>query len=454
MFYNKNKDLDAKVEILKDEGLNFQVKVTLPAGLIDSKVQNEIASLSGKIKMPGFRAGKVPKAIVEKKYSASARQDVLQHEINHIIDKIVKDNNLNIATDPKLDDFKAENGKDAEFTVKFERSPKVELPDFKKISVEKAVLKVDSKDIDEKLEQIASASKEFTKESKAKAAMGDQITLDAIGYVDGVAFDGGNLKSHKLVLGSKSFIDTFEDQLVGTKKGDEISVNVTFPKEYHAAELAGKPSEFKVKVLAVHKPEAVEINDEFAKKFKFESVEKLKEQIADSIRFEFADSINTIMKMSLFDQLEKMLDFEVPASLTEREYNILKSQGEELKASDETLKDKSEKDLDSYYQKLAMRRVRIGLMLAEYVKAKELRIEQNDIREAIMAQARSFPGQEMAIFDYYQKNQNALEALKGPILEEKGVKHIFDNEVKLKEKEYSKKDLEKFLEKENNRDLV
>lgn len=454
MLEKKSKDLDTTVAIIKDEGLDFQAKVTIAASFIDAKVQAELKNVSTKVKMPGFRPGKIPKATIERKYSASVRQDVLEREINHIIDKIVKDNKLNIATNPKLEDSKYEVGQDVEFTVKFERSPKVELPDFKKISIEKAVLKVDSKDINEKLEKIADASKEFTKESKAKAAMGDQITLDAIGYVDGVAFDGGNLKSHKLVLGSKSFIDTFEDQLVGAKKDDEITVNVTFPKEYHAADLAGKPSEFKVKVLAVHKPTAVEINDEFAKKFKFENVEKLKEQIADSIRFEFADSINTIMKMSLFDQLEKMLDFEVPESLTEREYDILKSQGEELEASDETLKSKSEDDLDSYYRKLAMRRVRIGLMLAEYVKEKNIRIEQNDIREAIMAQARSFPGQEMAIFDYYQKNQNALEALKGPILEEKGVKHIFDNEVKLKEKEYSKKDLEKFLEKENNRDLV
>ena len=450
----KNKDLNSKIEILKDEGLDFHAKVSLAASFIDSKVQTELENISGKVKMPGFRAGKVPKSIVEKKYGASARQDVLQHEINHTIDKIVKDNKLNIATDPKLDDFKAESGKDVEFVVKFERAPKVDLPDFKKISIDKPLLKVGDKDIEERLEKIADAAKEYTKESKAKAAKGDQVTLDAIGYVDGVAFEGGNLKAHKLVLGSKTFIDTFEDQLVGTKKGDEVSVNVTFPENYHAANLAGKPSEFKVKVFAVHKPEAVEINDEFAKKFKFDSVDKLKEQIADSVKFEFADSIKTIMKMSLFDQLEKVLDFEVPASLVEREYNILKSQGEELKASDETLKTKFEKDLDKYYRKLALRRVRIGLMLAEYVKEKNLRIEQNDIRQAIIDQARSFPGQESAVFDYYQKNQQALEALKGPILEEKGVKYIFENEVKIKEKEYSKKDLEKFLDKENNRDLI
>jgi len=450
----KNKGPETKITELKNEGLDFQVKVKIPSSIIETKVQDELLKLVSRVTMPGFRPGKVPVSTVEKKHGASVRQDVLAHETNHITQRIIKENKLNIATDPKIEDLKNETGKDVEFTLKFERLPKIDIPDFKKISIDKPVLKVAEKDIDEKIEKLAEFSKDYSKESKSKAAKGDQVTIDAVGYVDDVAFEGGKLTGHKLVLGSKSFIDTFEDQLVGTKKDEEVTVNVTFPENYHAADLAGKPAKFEVKILAVHKPEEVEINDEFAKKFKFESVEKLREQVANNIRAEFAEPIGTIMKMSLFDQLEKMLDFEVPASLIQREYQILKSQGEQLKESDPSLKDKADKDLDKYYQKLALRRVRIGLMLAEYVQAHELRIEQNDIKAAVMSQARNFPGQEMAIIEYYQKNQNALEALKGPILEEKGVKHIFENAIKIKEKEYSRKDLEKFLEKENNRDLI
>jgi trigger factor len=447
-------DLDIRTTILKDEGLEFHAKVEIPINIINDKIQKELLNLSSKVKMDGFRAGKVPKNIVQKKYGASVRGDILQHEVSHAIDKIVKDNKLNIATDPKIEEFKAEDGKDVEFKLKFERLPKIEMPDFKKVSVEKPILKIDDKDVSEKLNKLAEFSKDFSKESKSKASKGDQVTIDAIGYVDGEAFEGGKLNSHKLVLGSKSFIDTFEDQLIGTKKGDEVTVKVKFPEKYHAENLAGKPSEFKVKVLTVHKPDETEINDEFAKKFKHESVDKLKEQISSNLKAEFADPINTIMKMSLFDQLEKVLDFEVPTSLVDREYEILKSQAQQLKESDDTLKGKSEEDLDKYYKKLSLRRVRIGLMLAEYVQLKKLTIEQNDIKDAVMAQARNFPGQEMEIIEYYQKNQSALEALKGPILEEKGVKYLFENEIKIKEKEYSRKELEKFLEKENNRDLI
>lgn len=454
MSENKIKSADCKVKILKDEGLNFEVKIQIPADIIDSKINSELSNVSTKVKMDGFRAGKVPKSVVEKKYGTSVRQDILQQEINLMINNVVKDNNLVIAADPKIDDFKAEKGRDIEFNVKFERMPKVDMPDFKKISIEKAILQVSEKDLEERLAKLAESSKEFLIESTTKATKGDQVTLDAVGYVDGVAFDGGKLQGHKLVLGSKSFIDTFEDQLIGVKKGDEVTVKVTFPENYHATDLAGKPSEFIVKVIAVHKPHKTEINDEFAKKFNIESVEKLKEQVSEAIKIEYSEPVNTIMKMNLFDQLEKILTFEVPSSLIDREYQILKSQGEELKKSDESLKGKNDEELDTYYHKLALRRVRIGLMLAEYVQVKGIIIDQDDIRQAIAAQTRSFPGQEMAIVEYYQKNPKALEALKGPILEEKGVQYIFNNEINIKEKHYSRNELENYLDQENNRDLV
>ncbi|MGI4775927.1 MAG: trigger factor, partial [Janthinobacterium lividum] len=439
---------------LKNEGLDFHVEVKIPISIIDEKIKSEIAKIATTAKIKGFRTGKVPLNTVEKMYGNSVRNDILQNQVSYAIEHISDVNKINIATKPKIENFKADPQNDVEFTVKFERLPEITIPDLKKIVINKPILKVGEKEVEQRILQIAQPTRTFTKESKAKASQGDQVTLDAIGYIDGNVFDGSKLQSHKLVLGSKNFIDTFEDQLIGTKKGDEVTVRVNFPEQYHAINLAGKPAEFNVKILAVHKAAAIEINEELAKKFKLESVEKLQQQVQKDIEAEFSESIHTIMKMSLFDQLEKILDFSVPTSLVERENQILKSQAEQIKNSDLDLKDKSEQDLNNYYKKLSLRRVRIGLLLAEYVRSKDLRIEQNDIKEAVMSQAKNFPGQEMAIIEYYQKHPKALEDLKGPILEEKGVKYIFDNEAKIKEKEFTVKEFEKFLEKENERQII
>ena len=310
---------------------------------------------------------------------------------------------------------------------------------------EKPVLDVSKKDIDEQLDRILSFSKSYDKETKSKAKSGDQVTIDAIGYVNGEAFDGGKLNSHKLVLGSKSFIPGFEDQLIGSKAGDDVSVKVDFPKDYHSKDLAGKPSEFKVKVLAVHQESTQKIDDEFAKKFKCENVEQLREQISKNISSNYDESILTFMKMELFDKLEELLKFEIPASLLEREKEILKGQSSKL-GEDAEIKNMSDKEKVKYFDDLAARRVRIGLMLAEYVKQKGLSITEEDLRHALIEQAKNYPGQEQMVIEFYQKNKNALENLKGPILESKGVKAIFANEVVIKEKRYTADKLEKFLE--------
>jgi len=343
--------------------------------------------------------------------------------------------------------LKNEDNQDIEFVLKFELLPLVTLPDFKKISIEKPVLEVSKKDIDENLDKILSFSKSYDKETKSKAKAGDQVTIDAIGYVDEKAFEGGKLNSHKLVLGSKSFIPGFEDQLIGSKAGDDVSVKVDFPKDYHSKDLAGKASEFKVKVLAVHQENVPKIDDEFAKKFKCDNVGQLREQITANLRSNYDESILVLMKMKLFDKLEDLLKFDIPASLLKREKEILKGQTPQL-ADDAELKNMSEKEKDKYFDELAARRVRIGLMLAEYVKQKGLTITDTDVRHAIIEHAKNYPGQEQMVIEFYKKNNNALENLKGPILETKGVKAIFDNEIVIKEKSYTSEKLEKLLEDE------
>ncbi len=436
---------------LKTDKLNYHTKIVISKQEIDDIVSKELLNLSKKVKMAGFRAGKVPMKIIQDKYHSSIRTDTINNKVNEAIKSVVKENGLNIVGEPKIEEFKNEQNSDIEFVLKLELMPEIKLPDFKKITIEKPIVKVDKKDVDLQLEKLALSAKDFNKETEDAAKMGDQVTLDAVGYVDEVAFEGGKLENHKLVLGSKSFIDNFEDQLVGHNKGDEVSVNVTFPEVYHAKDLAGKKANFKVKIIAVHKAENSKIDDEFAKKFKFDNLDALKEQITKNTASSFDEPINTMMKMRLFDHLENELEFDAPNSMLEREYQILQNQANHASELDESFKSKSEDEIKSYLQKIAKRRVKIGLMLAEYVKVKGLKIDQNDVRNAVMAQARNYPGQEQQIIEFYTKNPKAIENLQGPILEDKAVQHIFAEEVTLNEKQYSKKDLEKMLEKENDK---
>ncbi|WP_341758710.1 trigger factor [Candidatus Tisiphia endosymbiont of Ditula angustiorana] len=440
-----------QVTELKNEGLDFEVKVVLSSSKIANEVQKELDSLAKKVKLDGFRVGKVPISIVNKKYKQSVRSDVVNHEINHAVQHVIKDHKLKTVGDPQLENLRNEENEDIEFTLKFELLPDIELPDFKKMKITHPKLVIKEDDVNKQIDKLASISKIYNKESKGKVKKGQEVTIDAIGYVNNEAFEGGKVTDYKLVIGSGAFIEGFEDQLIGTKTGDEVEVNVKFPEDYHMEQVAGQPAKFIVQVKAVHSADEVVVDDEFAKKFNCETLEELRDNISKSIENEYSESIRTLMKMSLFDQLEKLLTFNVPKSLIDQEISILKSQTERNSDSDSIFKDKSEAEVSEYYNKLVLRRVRIGLMLSEYMKIKNLHIEQKDLVSAIMAQARKFPGQETAIFDFYKKNPNALEHLKGPLLEEKTVQHIFDNEVILEEKNYTKEKLEEFLAQEEDR---
>ncbi len=435
-------------EISSDKN-TYYAQITIPNTHIEEKINHKLADISKTAKMDGFRVGKVPFSVIEKKYRVSARGEIIQEVVESAIQKVIHDKKLNVLLDPEINDFKAEDKQDIEFKAKFELMPEIVLPKLSEISIEKPVLKVAKKDVDEKLEKIAEYSQTFEKEKKGAAAKGDQVTLDAVGYVDGVAFDGGKLNAHKLILGSKTFIDNFEDQLIGSKVGDDVSVKVTFPENYTAKHLAGKPAEFQVKILAIHSATKVKIDDEFAQKLQFKTLEELRARIEEEIGREYEEPVRVIMKMRLFDQLEKLISFESPKTLLEKELNVLQSQKEYLISDDEKLKNMSEKELTDYFTKIAARRVNIGLLLAEYVRAKDLNITEEDLRNVILQQARQYPGQEMQIIEYYQKNKDAVANIKGPALEEKAVKNIFDKEIKLVEKTYNREELEEFLSKQS-----
>jgi trigger factor len=434
---------------LKNTNLDFYVKVTIAPDIIIDENIKELTKVAKKVKLDGFRTGKAPIKTIEKKYGSSIKQDVIQNQVTKAVQEIIKEKALDLFTTPKIEELVESDTLGLEFVIKFELNTKVSIPDFKLISLERPILKIDDKDIGNKITELAESLASYSKETEKKAKKNDQVTIDAVGYIKNEPFDGGKLEKYKLVLGSKSFIDNFEDQLIGHKVGDEILVKVTFPIDYQVEHLAGQAAEFQVKISSICQKDKLEIDEEFVKKLGLNNLEELKQKIALDIKNEADAEVHIIMKKNFFNQLEKILTFDVPQSLLHQEYVALKdriSNAGEL----ETFQNKSEEELDLYYNKLAMRRVRIGLILSEYVQSKNIIIETADIHKAILAQIATFPNQEKAIIDYYQKNPAALESLKGPILEEKAIEYIFQHEVQIVEKEYNSKQLEQFLEQESN----
>lgn len=439
---------------LKNEGLDFHVKVTIPSSKIDTKIQNELADLGRKVKIDGFRPGKIPLPILVKKYGASVKGDVIQKEINHSVGHVIKDHQLNVISGPKIEELKAEEGKNLEFILKFELMPNIEIPDLKKITIEKPVLKLSDKEIDKKLEELAQSLKTYDKEKKGKIEAGDLVTIDAVGYVGGKAFKEGEFKDKKLIIGNKypvhELLKDLDEHLTGAKVGDELTVKATLPKTYEVKELAAKKAEFKIKITAVHAAHIPKVDDDFAKSLNFKSLEELRENMVKSLQSQAEDSIDTLMKLRLFSKLEPLLGFEPPKSLLDKEYQILKSQTEEYKKAGID-SENGEENFDQYYGKLATRRVKIGLMISEYAKLKKLSVEQQDFMNEITRQMKSYPGHEKEVFEYYQKNQGAVASLRGKILEQKAIRHIIDNELSLTTKEYSLDKLRDLVDKEGDK---
>ncbi len=437
-----------KIIETQTDGLAFQAKVVIPNYIINQEIEKELNKLSKTIKLKGFRSGKVPTSFIDKKYGASIRHDIIQAQVQQAVNQIVKKNNLNIYSNPQIEFTEQDDKATIAFTAKFELLPIVSLPDFSKISLEKIQFKVQDTDVDEEIERFRKASKEYNEEKKDEITKGDQVIINADGYLDGKVFNGGKLENYKLVIGSKTFIDNFEDQLIGHKAGDHVTVKVTFPANYGARELAGKSAEFKVTIVTVYQPMVPPLDDEFAKKYDCANLGELRERCAESLKRTFNESIKTLMKIRLFDALEDILTFEVPESLVNQEYQSLKKSLEEASSYEEG-NPTNEHD-EAYYKKLVLRRVRIGLMLSQYMKVKGIHIEGNDIKEAIIMRARQFPGKEKEVMDFYKKNPDAIETLKGSITERKTVAHILTHAVQTTEKEYTKHQLEELLEKPFN----
>lgn len=417
-----------KATELKSESLKKEYSVVIPAADFEKEVDAKINQIAKTTKIPGFRPGKAPKEMLKQKYRASVLGEVLDETVRNATEEVIKSNKLNPVMMPNIKVTKFEDGKDIEFTLTVELMPEIKIGDLSAIKLEKLMAEVPAEEVEKALNYIAQSRRETVKvEEDRAAAKGDTVVIDFTGSIDGVEFQGGKGNNYPLELGSNSFIPGFEDQLIGKKAGDKVDVNVTFPENYHAKDLAGKASVFAVEIKELRAAKEVEINDEFAKSLGEENLDKLKAAIAERIKGDYEAASKMKLKRQLLDNLDNEYKFDVPAGLVDAEYKSIVDQYEQAKKYnqlDESEKNKSEEELLAEYKDIAVRRVKLGLLLSEIGKDAKVTITPDDINKAIMNEAKKYPGQEKAVFDYYLKNKQAIEALKAPVFEEKIVDYV------------------------------
>ena len=427
--------------------LEHSLKITIPAKNFAAKIDAKLAEIQKEAKIAGFRPGQAPMNLIKAKYEAAVKGEALDGLIQEEVEKTFKKENIRPALRPKVELDKFEDGKDITVKVEVEALPEVKVKDFTGLTVHRMKAVAGDKEITDALNKLAE-SKKTTEPCADKRATktGDVVVIDFIGTIDGAEFKGGNGKDYYLALGSNTFIPGFEDQLTGKKIGDTVDVNVTFPANYHAKELAGKKALFKTTLKELRQFKLPEINDEFAKGFGMENLAKLKEMIKTELDKEYTRVARTHAKRSLLDVLAAEYDFEVPAGMVDLEYNSIMAQYEQAKKEnrlDAEEKSKTEAEIKKEYRAIAERRVRLGLLLAEVANQNKVTLSNEDLTNAVMAEARRYPGQEKMVFEYYQKNPQAVESLRAPLFEEKVVDFML-GKVKVDEKEVSVKDLYDF----------
>ena len=431
-----------------NDGLKRGYNITVTAAELDAKVNEKLAEAAPEIEMKGFRKGKVPMALLKKQFGQRLLGEAMQETVDGAMNKHFEDSGDRPAMQPKVEmtneDWK--EGDDIEVAMSYEALPEIPETDLSKIKLEKMVVKADDKAIEEALGNLAENAQNFEERKKgSKAKDGDQVVIDFVGKVDGEAFQGGAAEDFPLVLGSGQFIPGFEDQLVGVKAGEEKAVEVTFPEAYGNTELAGKAAVFDVTVKAVKEPKPAPIDDELAKKFGAEDLEALKGQIAERLEAEYAGAARAVMKRALLDALDKAVSFDLPPSLVEAEANQIAHQLWHEENPDVHGHDHDKIEPTEEHTKLAERRVRLGLLLADIGQKAEVEVSDAEMTQAVMNQARQYPGQERQFFEFVQQNAQMRQQIQAPLFEDKVVDHIFE-QVSVKEKEVSKDKLQKAVE--------
>lgn len=415
-----------QVTELEGAGLKKQFKITVEAPEIDAEMETELKAAGERVRIPGFRPGNIPMKVLRQRYGKSVQGDVLKNVINKATSDLVQQRKLRPALTPQVNIEDYKDGGALIFNVSFEvfpESPEVKLDG---ITLSRSVFEITEKDIDEAGERIAERMPKMVPAREgAKAAEGNVVVIDFKGMIDGVAFPGGTAQDFRLELGSGQFIEGFEEQLVGASAGEERKVNVSFPKDYHSQDLAGKPALFEVTVKAIELKEKATIDEAFAAERGFESLGKLREAIGEQLKKEYDQVVRNQLKKELFDILEGKYDFDLPQGMVDLEFNSIWERLKQAQAmGDESVTGRSDEELKEEYTQISRRRVKLGLLLADIGNRNKLEISREELMRAVMQQASMYPGQEKMVMDFYRNNPERLEELRGPILEEKAVDYI------------------------------
>lgn len=435
-------------ETLKD-GLKRAYTITVTAAELEAKVQEKLLEAQPEVEIKGFRKGKVPLAILKKQFGQRLMGDAMQDAIDGAMKDHFDKSGDRPAMQPDVKMVGGESwkeGQDVVVEMTYEALPPIPDVDASAIVLDRLSVKADEASVEEALKNLAATAQSFEDRGKnGKSKSGDQVVIDFKGSVDGVEFEGGAGEDYPLVLGSNSFIPGFEDQLVGVKTGDDVSVNVTFPEAYGAAHLAGKAAVFACTVKGVKKPVAAELDDELAKKYGAEDLAALKGQISERLEAEYKGAARAVLKRALLDQLDAQVKFDLPPALVDAEAAQIAHQLWHEEHPDVHDHNHGNMEPTEEHKKLAERRVRLGLVLAEVGRKAEVTVSDAEMTQAVLAQARQYPGQERQYFEFVQKNPQMQQQLRAPIFEDKVVDHIVAG-AKVTEKEVSKDELQKFIE--------
>jgi len=424
------------------EGLKREYKIVISAKDIDDKVNARLGDIARQANLPGFRPGKAPLAVVKGRFGQAALGEVLNEALQSSSQQAMQERALKPALQPKLEVGAYAPGKDLEYTLAVEILPDIVPGDFSAIVLERLVCEADDKEVDGSIERIAADQTSYEKADR-KAEKSDAVLIDFVGKVDGVAFEGGAAKDHQLVLGSSSFVEGFEDQLLGAAAGDKRVVKITFPKAYANDKLAGKGAEFDVEVKEVRAAKKPKIDDDFAKGLGLENLEALKKAVREQIGKEYVSVARTRLKRSLLDKLSDSHDFAVPPGMVDLEFGHVWGQVEaDMKRTGVETPEpgKSLDEAKAEYRKISERRVRLGLLLSEVGRKNNIQVGQEEINRAIAEQARRFPGQEKQVFEYFSKSPEAQASLRAPLFEEKVVDFVLEI-AKVTDKKVSKDEL-------------
>jgi trigger factor len=431
-----------------NEGLKRGYTITVTAAELDAKVNEKLTEAQPEIEMKGFRKGKVPMAMLKKQFGPRVLGEAMQEAVDGAMNEHMEKSGDRPAAQPDMkmtnEDWK--EGDDVIVEVSYEKLPEIPVVDFSGVELERLVVKADDAAVTEALENLAGTVKDYADRKKgSKAKDGDQVVIDFVGKVDGEEFEGGKAEDYPLVLGSNSFIPGFEDGLVGVKAEEVKDVEVTFPENYGAENLAGKAAVFTVTVKAVKEPKDAEINDELATKFGAEDLDALKAQVTERLESEYTGAARALAKRSLLDALDGVVEFDLPESLVNAEASQIAHQLWHEENPEVQGHDHGEIEATDEHKALAGRRVKLGLLLADVGQKEEISVSDAELTQAVMNQARQYPGQERQFFEFVQQNAQFRQQLQAPIFEDKVVDHIF-TVAKVTEKEVSKDELQTALE--------